>query len=83
LRSTSLDYYLERFRAEFGSDKLGILEQSPSNSRPGSDDADLVLQTTALTPEDAASEILLPREVWLSRRRPPIAALVRKLEASV
>ena len=29
LRSTALDYYLKRFRGEFGSEKLGVLEQSP------------------------------------------------------
>lgn len=29
LRSTSLDFYLERFRSEFGSERLGSLEQSP------------------------------------------------------
>ena len=29
LRSTALDYYLKRLRAEFGSEKLGLLEQSP------------------------------------------------------
>jgi hypothetical protein len=29
LRGTSLDCYLERFRGEFGQDRIGLLEQSP------------------------------------------------------
>ena len=35
LRSTSLDYYIERFRQEFGSYRASALEQSPEQPKSG------------------------------------------------